>query len=73
MDSNKAREQLEVALEAVHSATGTDWEPVTEGGPMDCSPSLEQLAASWEGTATVDRDVVYTAVREALEEVGFST
>jgi hypothetical protein len=73
MNSDKAREQLEVAVEAVQSATGTDWVPVTEGGPIGCSPGLEQLAASWEGTATVDRDAAYTAVQEALEDVGFST
>jgi hypothetical protein len=73
MNSHKAREQLEMAVDAVHSATGADWVSVTEVGPIGCSPGLEQLAATWQGTATVDRNAAYIAVREALEEVGFST
>lgn len=73
MNSNKAREQLELVAEAVQSATGAEWESVTEVGPLDCSSELEQLAASWKATATVDREAAYSAVREALEHVGFST
>jgi hypothetical protein len=73
MNSDKAREQLEMAVDAVQSATGADWVSVTEVGPIGCSPGLEQLAATWQGTATVDRNAAYIAVREALEEVGFST
>jgi hypothetical protein len=73
MNSDKAREQLRVAAEAAQSATGADWEPMTAVGPIDCSPGLERMKASWKGVATVDRDAGYAAVREALEEVGFET
>ncbi len=73
MNSIKASEQLNLAVEAVQSATGAEWEQVTEMGPIDCSADLEQMAVSWKATATVDRDAAYTAVREALEEVGFET
>lgn len=73
MNSIKASEQLNVAVEAVQSATGADWEQVTKMGPIGCSPGLEQMAVSWKATATVDRDAAYTAVREALEDVGFET
>lgn len=73
MNPDKARDQLSVAVEAVQSATGTEWEQVTEMGPIDCSADLEQMAVSWKATATVDRDAAYTAVREALEDVGFET
>src|SRR5690349_18737662 len=73
MNSDKAREQLTVAAEAVQSATGADWEPMTDLGPIGCSPGLERMKASWKGVATADRDAGYAAVREALEEVGFET
>ncbi|MFF7294069.1 hypothetical protein ACFY9N_16190 [Microbacterium sp. NPDC008134] len=73
MNSTKGLEQLDVAVEAVQSATGTEWDQVTEIGPIGCSPGLEQIAVSWKGVATADRDVAYAEVREALEEVGFST
>jgi len=73
MNSEKAREQVGVAVEAVQSATGAEWESVTDLGPIGCSPGLEQMVATWKGTATADRDAAYAEVREALEEVGFST
>lgn len=73
MNSIKASEQLNLAVEAVRSATGTEWEQVTEIGPIGCSPGLEQMAASWKATPTADRDEAYTAVREALQKAGFST
>lgn len=73
MNSDKAREQLIVAAEAVQSATGADWEPMTDVGPIGCSPGLERMKASWKGVATAGRDAGYAAVREALEEVGFET
>lgn len=73
MNSDKAREQLTVAAEAVQSATGADWEPMTDVGPIGCSPGLERMKPSWKGVATADRDAGYAAVREALEEVGFET
>jgi hypothetical protein len=71
--SAMASVQLNVAVKAVQSATGADWEQMTEIGPIGCSPGLEQMAVSWKATATVDRDEAYKAVREALEDVGFET
>lgn len=73
MNSERAREQVGVAVEAVQSATGTEWESVTGLGPIGCSSGLEQMVATWKGTATADRDASYAEVREALEGVGFST
>lgn len=73
MNSGKAREQLRVAAEAVQSATSADWEPMTDVGPIGCSPGLEPMKASWNGITTADRDAGYAAVRKALEEVGFET
>lgn len=73
MNSDKAREQLRVAVEAVQSTTGAKWESVTDLGPIGCSPGLEQMVATWKGVATADRDAAYAEVSEALEEVGCST
>jgi hypothetical protein len=73
MDSDKARKQLWVAAKAVQVATGEEWEHMTAVSPIDCSPGLERMKASWKGVATVDRAATYAAVREALEEVGFET
>ena len=46
MKSDKAREQLTVGAEAVQSATGADWEPMTDVGPIGCSPGLARMKAS---------------------------
>ncbi len=74
MNSTKARDQLDIAVEAVQSATGEDWVLEVAPGPIGCStPGLEHLTTSWQATATVDRDAAYTAVREALEGVGLET
>ena len=74
MNSTKARDQLDIAVKAVQSATGEDWMLEVAPGPIGCStPGLEHLTTSWQATATVDRDAAYTAVREALQDVGFET
>lgn len=74
MNSTKARDQLDIAVEAVQSATGEDWVLEVAPGPIGCSTAgLEHLTTSWKATATVDRDAAYMAVREALEDVGFET
>lgn len=73
MDSDRAREQLSEAVEAVQSATGADWVVEVSPGPIDCESGLERMRTLWRGTATVDREAAYAAVSRALEEIGHST
>ncbi|MFS0854574.1 hypothetical protein [Microbacterium sp. 179-I 3D4 NHS] len=73
MNSDQARAQLDMAVEAIKSATGDDWGVDAEPGLLGCSRIHSQWHTSWNGLPTADRDESYEAVREALEAAGFTT
>jgi hypothetical protein len=73
MNSDKARDQLDGAVEAVQSATGTDWEVVVEPGVVGCSQTHGRWVTTWEGTPTSSRDAAFADVAAVLTEEGFLT
>jgi hypothetical protein len=73
MTSGEAREQLDKAVKAITSATGEDWEVDAEPGLLGCSRTHGQWSTSWNGSPTADRESSYAAVRDSLEDAGFTT
>ncbi|MFS0854573.1 hypothetical protein [Microbacterium sp. 179-I 3D4 NHS] len=73
MTSDEARKQLYRAMEAIKSATGENWEVDAEPGLLGCSRTHSQWHTSWKGSPTADRESSYAAVRDALEDAGFTT
>lgn len=73
VDRHQARAQLDAAVEAVQSATGTDWVVDAEPGLIGCSRTHSQWHTSWDAVPTAGRDESYDAAAKALEEAGFTT
>lgn len=73
MNSTKARQQLEAAVEAVQVTTGTGWRVTVEPSVVGCSQTYGRWVTTWEGNPTSSRDIAFEDAAAALAEEGFTT
>src|SRR5688500_16042594 len=68
LNSEQAKAQMQVAVETVQSATGTDWRVTVEPSVVGCSQTHGRWVTTWEGKPTSSRDIAFEDVAASLEE-----